>query len=441
MNSELDRDWWDFSLDQDSPGKEHEARAAEYASRLQGHDLSYQKYLHLNILLSAQVPSSGVPDERVFIIAHQLIELVFKQMIFDFGVVARTLKSLLEFKTDDELRLRLADKSFWSSALTASSRLHFSAGMMLPTVIQFLASKPDTENHNFNQEQFFLFRDNLGHASGMQSSQFRLIQRAMGKSELLSIRLFPSKGRPSDLGTQKDRCPFISVVDDSVLVSDRHVASPQPGGVLQDVARLDELGHQVLARYATLVSCPPGPPVTFIRRHEIDKLISTMRKLIAHPNGLNSYADDAHGAMSEDAIDVFAQDLEQAVQRENSRRDSYQTACAGARHLRMAEPWSDMARVFQKLMLADDMLHSATQGFLFTHLAIARDLLLVSRRTEATGNATALLRGTGGGGTAFLGFMFKQLLPLFPALVGFRNSGSCILEPPVESPGVYHRSS
>jgi len=421
MNSDFNRDWWDFSLHPDASGKGEATRGAEYAARLEGRDLSYQSYLQLKMLLSAQDPSSSVPDERVFIITHQLIELVFKQMLFDFAVVARTLQNVLQIEKTSELQRRLKERSFWNAALTASSRLQFSAGTLLPTVIQYLASKLDTENYNFSQEQFFRFRDNLGHASGMQSSQFRLIQRAMGKSEMLSLRLFPSKEHTSELPNYKDQCPFNSVVDDSVLAGYRHEASPQLGGVLDEVARADDLSHQVLARYAVLHNDGNAPPVRMIERSEIDKLISTMGKLMAHPNGLSSYMGEARGSVPEEAMQVFAVDLERAVHRENARRLSYQAACIGSIYLRLKEPSSALVRVLHQLALADDMLHSASRGFLFTHLAIVRDLLVMPRKPEAP-NAASLLRGTGGGGTSILGFMFKHLLPLFPALVAFRSS-------------------
>jgi hypothetical protein len=259
----------------------------------------------------------------------------------------------------------------------------------------------------------------------MQSSQFRLIQRAMGKSEMLSLRIFPHKEHGSQLQDRKDQCPFINVVDDSVLVGDRHVALPQHGDVLEDVARMDDLSHQVLARYAVLQHCSKNgtnaPPIRLIQHGEIDRLISTMQKLMTHPNGFSSYASETPGSRSEQSLEVFAADLERASQRENARRVSHQAACMGSLSLRLNEPSSYLVRVLQKLALADDMLHHASRGFLFTHLAIVRDLLVVAQKPD-TAITTGLLRGTGGGGMSFLGFMFKHLLPLFPALVAFRSS-------------------
>jgi tryptophan 2,3-dioxygenase len=49
-----------------------------------------------------------VPEERLFIVIHQLFELVFKQMTFDIAVVARTLEAL-ESCGGDTFRQRVAE--------------------------------------------------------------------------------------------------------------------------------------------------------------------------------------------------------------------------------------------------------------------------------------------------------------------------------------------
>ncbi|HEX8299311.1 MAG TPA: tryptophan 2,3-dioxygenase family protein, partial [Rubricoccaceae bacterium] len=129
--------WWAFSLDPDS-------RADPDANRLRDADgrplvnapsddgrlaLDYAGYLGLDALLSAQHPASSVPDERVFIIVHQLCELVFRQMTFDLAVVAGTMERLLRL-SDSLPAMALAEgdvddeassvSAFWRPAITAS---------------------------------------------------------------------------------------------------------------------------------------------------------------------------------------------------------------------------------------------------------------------------------------------------------------------------------
>src|SRR5450755_3148558 len=92
--------WWTFSIDES-------VRSDPARSRFTGEldvnpelpdgrrMLDYHAYLGLDQLLASQRPSSSIPDERVFIITHQLHELAFKMVAFDFAVIARTLEALI----------------------------------------------------------------------------------------------------------------------------------------------------------------------------------------------------------------------------------------------------------------------------------------------------------------------------------------------------------
>src|SRR5689334_7672903 len=142
MSPKPDANWWAFAIDP-------EARRSPERSRLSGEldinppspdgrqRLDYHNYLDLDKLLQAQVPGSLIPDERVFVITHQLFDLVFKMMIFDCAVLAATFDKLLCLPDADEfLRVATGDGEFWRPALTAAGRLRFSSKELLPTVMK-----------------------------------------------------------------------------------------------------------------------------------------------------------------------------------------------------------------------------------------------------------------------------------------------------------------
>ena len=207
--------------------------------------LDYQTYLGLDQLLACQVPSSQVPDERVFIVTHQLFELAFKLMIFDLSVVAATFARLLDGDEGRCLALCTGDdESFWLPARTAAGRLSYAAATLLPAFAGLLA-----QDETFSSEEFSKFRPHLQPASGFQSARFRLIQRALGKAGLLAVRLFPAQEYWKDYEGGADRGP--ARVDDPVILrADAAIADPPPDSPLAPAARLDDLAHRLLARLA-----------------------------------------------------------------------------------------------------------------------------------------------------------------------------------------------
>jgi len=200
MAAEDDANWWAFSIPEEERGqaiKTGPGGLREVNPVLPGgrHCLEYQTYIGLERLLSCQAPSSRVPDERAFIITHQLFEIVFKLMIFDLAVISGTFQHLLSLP-EDEAFLRKAfagEKSgFWRPALTASSRLKYSSSVLLPDFLGYLSSSEE-KDETFSSLEFYRFRNNLIPASGFQTAQYRLIQRGLGKSNLLSLRILPGE--------------------------------------------------------------------------------------------------------------------------------------------------------------------------------------------------------------------------------------------------------
>src|SRR5207237_9298924 len=145
----------------------------------------------------------------------------------DLDVIATTLTRLLLANTQDVGRLSLSSDSealgFWRPALTASSRLRLSSERILPDLMSCLGGTAG-EDDPFSSVEFYRFRDNLFPASGFQSAQFRLIQRAFGKSGLFSLRLFPAQAYANQ--NTVSRTATTTVVHRQILGQSAQVAPP-----------------------------------------------------------------------------------------------------------------------------------------------------------------------------------------------------------------------
>ena len=115
--------------------------------------LTYWDYINLDTLLNLQQPITPYPDEKVFIIYHQITELYFKLCLHEFDRVVQSLEDggltpvfLLE-------RTRRINRYF--EALTNSF---------------------DIMVDGMDQGEFMKFRMSLLPASGFQSAQYRKIE-------------------------------------------------------------------------------------------------------------------------------------------------------------------------------------------------------------------------------------------------------------------------
>ena len=127
---------------------------------------SYGGYLHLERLLSAQLPLSDPPhhDEMLFIIQHQTSELWFKLIIHE-------LRAAIEHIRVDNLG----------------------------PCFKILARVKQVQQQLFNQwavletltpSEYAQFRSVLGHASGFQSAQGREIEFILGNKDANHLRVF-----------------------------------------------------------------------------------------------------------------------------------------------------------------------------------------------------------------------------------------------------------
>lgn len=112
--------------------------------------LTYWDYIHLDTLLSLQIPRTHFPDEEIFIMYHQITELYFKLIIHE-------LKQII----DDKLQTA----TFFTAKLDRINRY-----------FRVLIDSFDVMIKGMDRDQFLKYRMSLLPASGFQSVQFRLIE-------------------------------------------------------------------------------------------------------------------------------------------------------------------------------------------------------------------------------------------------------------------------
>ena len=76
---------------------------------------NYWDYIHLDTLLSLQTPRTVIPDEKIFIMYHQITELYFKMCLSEYEQIGDTVDLQLEELVqrlkrlvEASMRLRLA---------------------------------------------------------------------------------------------------------------------------------------------------------------------------------------------------------------------------------------------------------------------------------------------------------------------------------------------
>ncbi len=112
--------------------------------------LTYWDYIHLDTLLSIQVPRTHFPDEEIFIMYHQITELYFKLIIHEQ-------KQIVEDKSQDV--------PFFIEKVNRINN-YFKA----------LISSFSIMIKGMEREQFLRYRMALLPASGFQSAQYRMIE-------------------------------------------------------------------------------------------------------------------------------------------------------------------------------------------------------------------------------------------------------------------------
>lgn len=121
--------------------------------------LTYWDYIHLDTLLSLQVPRTHFPDEEIFIMYHQITELYFKLILHEQRQIVDDKSQDIEIFTEKVNRINNYYKALISSF-----------GIMV---------------RGMNPDQFLRYRMALLPASGFQSAQYRMIEIYATPLELL----------------------------------------------------------------------------------------------------------------------------------------------------------------------------------------------------------------------------------------------------------------
>ena len=421
MTQETDANWWDIAIRpevrKDSAQNEILGEGRINPPTEDGRKLlSYFAYLDLDRLLSAQRPASRVPDERVFLITHQLFELVFKQVVFDLLVIAESFHHLLDIPKEDEfLRLAVqpdpgAEVDFWTPAANAARRVRYCCESVLQVILPLVSGSEKTGGQHFSNQEYILFRDYLFPASGFQGGQLRLIQRAMGKGNLLDLQAFPSHEYRRNYQGRAEH-GLTNIANELILQEGARFAFPEDGSHSARVAEFEDTAHALLlrlARHASLDGTPPGA-LPRIEGAAGERAAGILEKQLG--NG----AQDA-GPLAE----RFRQDFASIMERENARRAALDAARPGAQYLRQTAPGGALCAVLDCLAAADEALHAPrATSFMRLHYDIAREHLHGFRQA-------GIPMGTAGGGLEYLSFSLHSLLPLFPALIGYRQDAGAL---------------
>jgi tryptophan 2,3-dioxygenase len=112
--------------------------------------ITYWDYIHTDALLNLQIQRTTLPDEMVFIMYHQVNELIFKMILWEMNQISYCQDIKTEFFTERLMRI-----SRYFDMLTTSF------GIM---------------ENGMDVDQYMKFRNTLTPASGFQSAQYRLIE-------------------------------------------------------------------------------------------------------------------------------------------------------------------------------------------------------------------------------------------------------------------------
>jgi len=114
--------------------------------------ITYWDYIQTDALLNLQIQRTILPDEMVFIMYHQVNELLFKMILWETNQITQSEKPEATFFTERLMRI-----SRYFDMLTTSF---------------------DIMGDGMEVEQYMKFRNTLTPASGFQSAQYRLIEFA-----------------------------------------------------------------------------------------------------------------------------------------------------------------------------------------------------------------------------------------------------------------------
>ena len=122
--------------------------------------ITYWDYIQTDALLGLQIPRTTQKDEMVFIMYHQVNELLFKMILWEIDQISLAKKMVSAEKFSKHL-------------------------MRISRYFDMLCSSFDVMGEGMDVEQYLKFRNTLAPASGFQSAQYRKIEFA--STELINL--------------------------------------------------------------------------------------------------------------------------------------------------------------------------------------------------------------------------------------------------------------
>ncbi|MBI3708263.1 MAG: tryptophan 2,3-dioxygenase [Proteobacteria bacterium] len=169
-------------------------------------EMSYGDYLVLDQLLSTQRPRSGNHNELLFIIQHQTTELWMKLVLHE---------------------LRAAKAQLQRGELQPAFKMLARVSRIMAQLIQawdVLSTLTPSE--------YLAFRESLGHSSGFQSHQYRLIEFTLGNKN--STMLEPHAHRPDIHAELAATLTAPSLYDEAIRLLARRGFAVDPRAVQRD---------------------------------------------------------------------------------------------------------------------------------------------------------------------------------------------------------------
>ncbi|PXY40301.1 tryptophan 2,3-dioxygenase [Flavobacterium cheongpyeongense] len=121
--------------------------------------ITYWDYIQTDALLNLQIQRTTLPDEMVFIMYHQVNELIFKMILWEIDQIADT---------------ENIQAVFFSERLSRITRY-----------FDMLANSFSIMENGMEVDQYMKFRNTLTPASGFQSAQYRMIE--FGSTDVLNL--------------------------------------------------------------------------------------------------------------------------------------------------------------------------------------------------------------------------------------------------------------
>ncbi len=143
--------------------EKYEAQGVPVDTMLEGllysENMTYWDYIQTDALLGLQIKRTNLPDEMVFIMYHQINELLFKMILWEIDQVAK-----LDVPPTDKFTKHL---------------------MRVSRYFDMLAESFNIMRDGMDVGQYMQFRNTLAPASGFQSAQYRKIEFA--STELINL--------------------------------------------------------------------------------------------------------------------------------------------------------------------------------------------------------------------------------------------------------------